>query len=263
MRVADVRHPVAHRLVDGLLQRLLAGVHRHHLRAEHLHAIHIQRLPLAIHRAHVDDALQPEHGGDRGRGDAVLARAGLGDDARLAHAPGQQDLADGVVDLVRAGVEQILALEINLRAAQFARQPLGKIQRRGPSAKLPQVIFEVRAGIPGPAARGNIPPPVPAADASASPAHTVRRRGRNGPGHRAIFRWQLCSSSNFHAKTQRRKGFISNHGGARVHTDAGKIINAFHFRRAAVVCVGNRLPSGHSPSRWPACWHNKSSSRQI
>jgi hypothetical protein len=49
------------------------------------------------------------------------AGAGLGDDALLAHALGQQDLAEHVVDLVRAGVVELLALEIDLRAAA-ARQ---------------------------------------------------------------------------------------------------------------------------------------------
>ena len=121
-------------------------------------------LPLAIHFAHVNDAFQAEHGGDGGGGDAVLAGAGFGDDARLAHAPGEQDLADGVVDFVRAGVEQVLALEINLRAAQFARQPFGKIKRRGPAAELAQVIGQVLLEIPGRAARGNTPPPIPATD---------------------------------------------------------------------------------------------------
>jgi hypothetical protein len=51
-------------------------------------------------------------------GDAVLAGAGLGDDALLAHAPGQQDLAEHVVDLVRAGVVELVALEIDLGAAE-------------------------------------------------------------------------------------------------------------------------------------------------
>ena len=136
MRGADVGDPVAHGLVDRFLERLLAGLHGHDLRAEHFHAIHIQFLPLAIHRAHVNDALQSEHGGDGGGGDAVLAGAGLGDDARLAHAPGEQDLADGVVDLVRAGVDQILALEINLRAAEFLGQAFGEVQRRGAADRI-------------------------------------------------------------------------------------------------------------------------------
>jgi len=33
MRAADVRHPIAHCLVHRLLERLLPGGHRHHLRA--------------------------------------------------------------------------------------------------------------------------------------------------------------------------------------------------------------------------------------
>ena len=125
----DIGHPVAHGFVDGFLEGLLAGGDGHDFRAEHFHAIDVERLALAIHFAHVNDAFEAEHGGDGGGGDAVLARAGFGDDARLAHAPGHEDLAHGVVDFVRAGVEQVLALEINFRAAQFARQALGKIQR--------------------------------------------------------------------------------------------------------------------------------------
>ena len=71
---AHVRHPVAHGLVDGLLERLLAGLHRHDLRPQHLHAIDVQRLALAIHRPHVDHAFQAEHGRHGGGGHAVLAR---------------------------------------------------------------------------------------------------------------------------------------------------------------------------------------------
>ncbi len=41
--------------------------------------------------------------GGRGR-DAVLAGAGFGDDALLAHATGEEDLTEHVVDLVRSGV---------------------------------------------------------------------------------------------------------------------------------------------------------------
>jgi hypothetical protein len=86
--------------------------------------IDIQGLPFAIHLAHVNDAFEAEHGGDGGGGDAVLAGAGLGDDPRLAHAAGEEDLADGVVDFVRAGVKQILALEIN-----FRRRPVPCVNR--------------------------------------------------------------------------------------------------------------------------------------
>jgi hypothetical protein len=38
-----------------------------------------------------------------------------------------------VVDLVRAGVVQLVALEVDLRPAEMLGQPLGEIQRRGPA----------------------------------------------------------------------------------------------------------------------------------
>ena len=62
-----------------------------------------------------------EQGGDGGGGHAVLARAGLGDEPRLAHAPGQQGLAQGVVDLVGAGVGQVLALEVDAAPRRLGR----------------------------------------------------------------------------------------------------------------------------------------------
>jgi hypothetical protein len=117
--VVDVGDPVAHGLVERVLERLRTRGHRHHGRAEQLHAEDVDRLALDVGRAHVDHALQAQPRRHRGAGHAMLAGAGLGDDAGLAHALGQQGLADGVVDLVRAGVVQVLALEQDLRAADF------------------------------------------------------------------------------------------------------------------------------------------------
>ena len=104
-----------------------------HLGAQHLHAEDVGLLPLDVDRAHVDDACQAEARAGGGGGDAVLAGAGLGDDARLAHAPREQDLAEHIVDLVRAGVVELLALEIDLRAAEMRGQPLGEIERARPA----------------------------------------------------------------------------------------------------------------------------------
>ncbi len=79
---------------------------------------------LHVLRAHVHHAFHAVARRDgRGR-HAVLAGAGLGDHARLAHAPGEQRLADGVVDLVRAGVVQVFALQVDLRAAELLGQRL-------------------------------------------------------------------------------------------------------------------------------------------
>ena len=68
-------------------------------------------------------ALEAEERRRGGRGHAVLAGAGLGDQPRLAHALGQQRLAEHVVDLVRAGVVEVLALEEQPHA-----EPLGQVR---------------------------------------------------------------------------------------------------------------------------------------
>ena len=85
-------------------------------RAEQAHADDVQRLAPHVFRAHVDDALEAEQRTGGGRRHAVLPGAGLGDDAPLAHALGEQRLPQRVVDLVRAGVRQVFALEENAHA---------------------------------------------------------------------------------------------------------------------------------------------------
>ena len=107
-----------------------------HLGAHQPHAEDIGRLPADVFLAHVDDALQPQHGADRRRGHAVLAGAGLGDDAALAHPFGQQPLPQGVVDLVRAGVGQVFAFEEDPGAAAVCGQPLGQVERRRPAGEV-------------------------------------------------------------------------------------------------------------------------------
>jgi len=72
--------------------------------------------------------------------------ARLGDEPLFAHPLGEQPLPERVVELVRTGVEQILALEINARGhAQRGRDAICAKQRRGPAG----VIAE-QAGERGP-----------------------------------------------------------------------------------------------------------------
>jgi hypothetical protein len=138
--VVDIRDPVAQALVHRVLQRGGAGGDGHHLRAQQLHAEDVGLLALDVGGTHEHGAGQVHQGAGRGGGDAMLAGAGLGDDARLAHALGQQDLAQHGVDLVRAGVVQLVALDVYFRAVAAARrqrsevlrQALGVPQRRGP-----------------------------------------------------------------------------------------------------------------------------------
>ena len=154
----------------------------HDLGAQQLHAEDVGLLPLDVGRAHVDDAGQAEARADRRGGDAVLAGAGLGDDARLAHAPGQQDLAEHIVDLVRAGVIQLVALEVDLRAAEMLGQALGEIERRRPAdimlrRKLSSLGVEGRVGLG--LAIGLLQ--LEDRAASAFRRHSGRHRCRNGP----------------------------------------------------------------------------------
>ena len=141
--VRDVGHPVAQRLVHRVLQRARAGLNGDDLGAQHLHAEYVGLLPLDVDRAHVDDAFEAEaRAGRRGR-DAMLAGARLGDDARLAHAAGEQDLAQHIVDLVRAGMVELVALEVDLRAAEMLGHPLGEIERARPPDIMLQEIVEL------------------------------------------------------------------------------------------------------------------------
>jgi hypothetical protein len=140
--VVDIGDPVAHGLVERVLERAAAAVDRHHLGAEQVHAVDVGALPLDVLAAHVDHAFEAVAGADGGRRHAVLSGAGLGDDARLAHAPGQHGLADGVVDLVRAGVVEVLALEVDLCAAVFAAHARGMVDRRGAADEMGQFVLE-------------------------------------------------------------------------------------------------------------------------
>src|SRR6202167_257842 len=140
--VADVRHPVADRRGSGLLECARAGVDGMHARPEQFHALHVRRLAARVLGTHVDNALEVEQRTNGGGGDAVLAGAGLGDDAALAHALGQQRLPKRIVELVRAGVVEILALEVN-RPADKRGDTLGEIQRRGTSGEIAQQAIEL------------------------------------------------------------------------------------------------------------------------
>jgi hypothetical protein len=63
----------------------------------------------------------------------VLAGAGLGDQPRLAHPLGQQRLAQHVVDLVRPGVVEVLALEQHPRAAGVRGEARSLGEHTGPA----------------------------------------------------------------------------------------------------------------------------------
>ncbi len=119
----SIGDPVAQRLIDRILEGLGTGPHGDHLGAEQPHTGHVQRLAGGVDRTHIDHAIEAEQCTRGRRGDAVLTGAGLRDDAGLAHALGEQRLAEHVIDLVRTGVVQILTLEDDARATGVLGEP--------------------------------------------------------------------------------------------------------------------------------------------
>jgi hypothetical protein len=93
----------------------------------------------------------PKRAHDRGRRHAVLAGAGFGNNPALSHAFREQDLAKRVVDLVRAGVEQILALQIDFSRPRVPRSgaprsKAGSVARNSRAADQ-QAPFEKRISL--------------------------------------------------------------------------------------------------------------------
>jgi hypothetical protein len=73
----------------------------------------------------------------------VLAGAGSAM-TRLAHALGEHGLADAVV-LVGAGMVEVFALQVDLRAAEQVGPALGVVDRRRPADKVLQFVLVLRA----------------------------------------------------------------------------------------------------------------------
>jgi hypothetical protein len=142
-RVLHRGDPIAQRFVHRVLQRLRPGFHHPHLGAEELHAKDVERLAVNIFLPHEDFAFLAEQRRHRRRSYAMLAGAGLGDDPCLPHPAREQTLTDRIVDLVRAGVTEVLALQVDLRAAEAPGQVLREVERRGPSGVFAQAVAEL------------------------------------------------------------------------------------------------------------------------
>ncbi len=129
-------NPVPEGRVDRVLERCASGAHRDNLGAEHPHPGHVQGLPPGVDLAHVHDAVQAEQRARRRGGHAMLASAGFGDHPGLPHPPGEQRLADDIVDLVRAGVREVLALGEDAAAAARAGGERGNLGEQGRPARV-------------------------------------------------------------------------------------------------------------------------------
>ena len=240
----DVRDPVADRRRHRLLERRAPASTGSTRRAEQPHALDVRLLAAHVLGAHVDDALEVEQRAGGRRGDAVLAGAGLGDDPRLAHPLGQQRLAERVVDLVGAGVVEVLALEPD-RVPGRARTGAGEVQRRRAADVVAQQPRRARRGSRDRRAPRSTPPRARRAPASASRGRTGRRRARSGA--------RPCSSPRQPRWAPRRGSTAPDRGGERRELSGSLTPGArstplatstAHGRRAA---IASATLSGVSP----------------
>ena len=129
-RVGGMTTPVTYGSRAGVGERHVACADGVHLSAEHLHAFDIRVLPFHVCSAHEHLAFHVHQRTHRGRSHAMLPSTCLGDDACLAHPLGQQDLSDGVVDLVCSRVVQVLTFQVEATAVLLAHAACEVKRRR-------------------------------------------------------------------------------------------------------------------------------------
>ncbi|MPM86936.1 hypothetical protein SDC9_134029 [bioreactor metagenome] len=110
--------PFAHGFVHGILERPGTRHHRMNRCTKKTHPVDIQSLPLTIDTPHEHFALQAQQGGNGGGSHTMLSGSCFSNDAFLAHIFRQQALSEHIVDLMRACMVQILALEVDVGTAQ-------------------------------------------------------------------------------------------------------------------------------------------------
>ena len=111
--------PVTHGLVTGILKGGGACGHANHFCSHQAHTKDIGFLPLHIDGPHVDTAGKIQQGTGQCRSDTMLAGAGFGYDAGLAHALGQQGLPQHLIGLVGATMQQIFTLKVQTGLCAF------------------------------------------------------------------------------------------------------------------------------------------------
>src|SRR5712691_10010749 len=109
-----------------------------HLGTEHLHPVHVQFLSVHVLGPHVDLRVQPQSRARHSGSNPVLSRPGFSNDPPLSHFLGQESLAESIVNLVRATMQEILSLQVDPSTSNMATQIGSKIQRCWSSSEMVQ-----------------------------------------------------------------------------------------------------------------------------
>src|SRR5574344_1158099 len=112
--------PVADSLVGGVFESPVARLHRSYLRSKHFHSFNVGVLALHVESTLIHHARHVHQCAHRSRSHTMLSSSRLGDDTFLSHFLGQQNLTDGVVDLVGTRMVEVLALQIELASIALA-----------------------------------------------------------------------------------------------------------------------------------------------
>src|SRR6266581_4017394 len=107
-----------------------------HLSAEHLHSIHVQFLSVHVLGPHVDLRAQSQSRARHSGSNPMLSRAGFSNDPPFPHFLGQESLAESIVDLVGATMQEILSLQIDPSPSNMASQIGSKIHRCWSSSEI-------------------------------------------------------------------------------------------------------------------------------
>ena len=105
----------------------------HNICSEYLHSCNVGSLFLYINRAHIDITFKPEVCSCGCKCHPVLTCARFCDDLFLAHILCEQRLAHAVIELMGAGMVEVLALCIELNVAKARRESF-KVGNGGGSA---------------------------------------------------------------------------------------------------------------------------------
>src|SRR5262249_36694451 len=140
VRRLDVRDPVADCLACRFLERLRAEFDRPHLGAEQAHPFDVWCLSPHVLDSHVDHTVEAEPRARRGGGAPAWAGPRPRAYPLLPEPLGEPRLAQSVVELVRAGMEQILALQVEPLARG---EPLDERQGGGAAAVIPAELFQL------------------------------------------------------------------------------------------------------------------------
>ena len=111
--------PVADCLIGGIFEGFVTAGHGTNLCSQHLHLLYVEVLTGNIGLTHIDYAGHIHQGAYGSGGHTVLSGSGFGDDPFLAHATGQQNLPQRVVDFMGTGMVQVFTFEVNAGTVFF------------------------------------------------------------------------------------------------------------------------------------------------